>query len=134
MSNTGDTIDSNGNVITPQGQNIGNVYVPGDAMGPDPNFAIDTEYVHSIGQAIASTAYGEIWNTPTSAVDLQRNMTGYFTQMPQMLQDPLNRFSGNYRDGYESLLDERIAIGHALIGSASAAEENEIKTASSFPG
>ena len=134
MGNTGDTIDSNGNVINAQGQVIGNVYTPGDALGPDPNFAIDTQYVNSIGQAIASTATDEKWNTPTSVFSLEANMTGYFTQLPQMLQDPLNQFSGNYHNGYENLLDERIAIGHGLIGSASAAEETEIQNASRFPG
>ncbi|HEU5378362.1 MAG TPA: hypothetical protein VFV38_23310 [Ktedonobacteraceae bacterium] len=134
MASTGDTIDSNGNVRNSHGQIIGNVYIPGDAVGPDVNFAVDTEYVHSIGQAIASTANDEKWNTPTSVFNLGANMSSYFGQLPQVLQEPLNRFSGNYHNGYENLLDERIAIGHGLIGTASAAEETELRNANRFPG
>lgn len=134
MADKGDTIDANGNVKDSHGRVIGNVYVPGDAQGPDPNFAIDTEYVSSIGQAIASTANDEKWNTPTSVFNLQANMSSYFTQLPQVLQDPLNKFSGNFHNGYENLLDERIAIGHGLKNSASAAEQTELQNISRFPG
>lgn len=133
MANTGDTIDSKGDVRNSHGQYVGNVY-DRDALGAGgPNLTVDTEYVHSIGQAIASTANDEIWNTPTSVFNLGANMSSYFGQLPQVLQEPLNRFSGNYHNGYENLLDERIAIGHGLIGTASAAEETELQNASRFP-
>lgn len=134
MADTGDTIDSNGNVIDPSGKIIGNVYVYGDAQGPDPNFAIDTEFVRSVGKAISQTAYNEKWKTPTSVFNLEASMTGYFTQMPEVLQDALNHFSGNFHNGYSELLDQRIAIGDRLVGLAGDAEQKEIDNIKTFTG
>ncbi|HEU5382072.1 MAG TPA: hypothetical protein VFV38_42175 [Ktedonobacteraceae bacterium] len=96
-------------------------------------FQLDTISVSELGTSIVNGAQSEKSSPDPLALDnFQRDLHSVVPEMPQILQHALTQFTTNFAKGYGDVLDQRIAIGHILLSTATAAEKNEVQTANWF--
>lgn len=96
-------------------------------------FQIDTITVKELGTSIVNGAQSEKASPDPLALDnFHKDLNSVVPQMPQILQSTLTLFNTNFEKSYAETLDQRAAIGHILLSTATAAEENEVRTVNWF--
>jgi hypothetical protein len=96
-------------------------------------FQIDTISVKELGTAIVNSAQEEKTSTDPLALDnFHRDLDNLVPDTPQILHTALTQFSTNFYKGFGEALDQRIAIGHILLSTASATEITEVRTTNWF--
>lgn len=96
-------------------------------------FQIDTISVGELGNAIVNNAKNERNSTDPEALDnFQRELGSIIPAMPQILESVLTQFNTNFHKGYADVLDQRLAIGHILLSTATATEKQEVETVNVF--
>jgi hypothetical protein len=97
------------------------------------NLQIDTMSVRDLGNAIVNSAQDEQNSTDPAALDnFQRDLSNIIPTMPQILDSALTQFNTNFYKSYTDVLDQRLAIGHILLSTATAAEKQEVATVNTF--
>ena len=96
-------------------------------------FQIDTVSVAELGTAIVNSANDEKNSTDPEALDnFRRDLSSIVPAMPSILENVLTQFSTNFYQGYVDVLEQRLAIGHILLSTATAAEKQEVATVNAF--
>lgn len=101
-------------------------------MGDDV-FQIDTFTINDLGQGIVSAAQSEESSPdPQTLENFVAALNKSTPDLPLLLQAAFTTFTTNFQKGYMDVLDQRIAIGHVLMLTASATEKQEVETVNAF--
>jgi hypothetical protein len=96
-------------------------------------FQIDTISVNELGHAIVNSGQSEKSSTDPDALDnFTRDLESIAPNMPPNLQSALTQFSTNFNKGYAGVIQQRIAIGHILLATATATEKQEVEAVNVF--
>lgn len=96
-------------------------------------FQLDTISVQELGTAIVNGAQEEKSSPDPLALDnFIKDLNAVVPEMPHILQSSLKLFNTNFSKGYADVLEHRADIGRILLGTASAAEQNEVRTVNWF--
>lgn len=102
-------------------------YAPGDRI------IINPAYVHSVGQQVKADAQKLMDSEPEGVQDFQNTLTRINDiNFPAQLYSTVHQFINIHTTAFTQLFQDRQKIGDALQDSASATEENEIKTMATF--
>jgi hypothetical protein len=100
---------------------------------PPDELIINTPYVHSVGQQVKADAQALLQGSaPDGLVDMQNTLTNEMYMFPMQLYSTMGQFIQIQTQALTQLLQDRIAIGNALMDAATAAEENEIRAVAAF--
>lgn len=101
-------------------------------MGSE-KFQIDTISVTELGTAVVNSTKDEQNSTDPEALDnFRRDLSNIVPAMPSILENVLTQFNANFYQGYADVLEQRLAIGHILLSTATAAEKHEVATVNVF--